>query len=260
MRALWSGSISFGLINIPVKLYSASKARPLSFRLLEKHSQCEIKFQRICETNHKEVKYEDIVKGYEYGEGDYIVLTDEDFKKASARESRSIDIVSFSDEDDIDPKYYEKPYYLEPDKKAAKAYALLREALDETNKVAIAKFVIRDKQHLSAIKPEEGVLVLNQLRFEDEIRPPKGLDIPGRKAATKQELKMAETLVSQLSQKFDPKKFHDTYTEKLMKIIEAKAKGRKVKPAAERKQPKGEVFDLMAALKASLEDKKVKAR
>src|ERR1043165_9604275 len=134
MRPLWSGSLSFGLINVPVKLYSASRARPLNFRLLEKHSQCEIQYKRVCEKNHKEVPYEDIVKGSEYRKGDYVVLTDADFKKAQAKESSTIDIVSFSEEEEIDPQYSEKPYYLEPDKKAAHAYGLLREALEKSGR------------------------------------------------------------------------------------------------------------------------------
>ena len=258
MRSLWSGSLSFGLINIPLKLYSASKARPLSFKLLEKHTQCEISFQRVCKTNHKEVPYHDIVKGYEYREGDYVVLTDDDFRKAAAKESRTIDIICFSDEDEIDPKFYEKPYYLEPDKKAAKAYALLRQALGDSQKVAIAKFVMRDKQHLAAIKCEDDILVLNQLRFMDEIRKPSGLVIPKKGKYTKKELAIAKKLVDQLTEEFKPEKFKDTYTDKIMGIIKAKAKGKKPKAEKTEPEPEGEVFDLMAALKASLNEKKVK--
>jgi len=254
MRPLWSGSLSFGLINIPLKLYSASRPRPLNFRMLEKHSQCEIQFKRICSKNHKEVSYENIVKGYEYRKGDYVVLTDEDFKKAKAEDSRTIEVVSFSDEDDIDPKYYEKPYYLEPDKKAARAYGLLREALEKSGKVAIAKFVMRDKQHLATIKTEQGVLVLNQLRFEDEIRPPQGLDLPKTQKYPKKELDLAQHLIDKLTEKFRPEKFKDTYTDKLMKIINAKAKGKKPPVVGKDQEPKGEVFDLMAALKASLDE------
>jgi DNA end-binding protein Ku len=252
MRALWSGSLSFGLINIPLKLYSASRPRPLNFRLLQKHSQ--------CETNHKEVPYEDIVKGYEYRKGDYMVLTDEDFKKAQAEDSRAIEVVSFSEEEDIDPKYYEKPYYLEPDKKAQRAYSLLRQALQDTGKVAIAKFVMKDRQHLAAIKTEGNVLVLNQLRFEDEIRPPEGLAIPKAGQYPKKELDLAVHLINKLTAKFRPEKFKDTYTDKLLKIITAKAKGKKPPKVGKEQQPKGEVFDLMAALKASLDKDKSRAR
>lgn len=260
MRPIWSGAISFGLINIPLKLYSASKARPLSFKMLEKHSQCEISFQRICKTNHKQVSYDDIVKGYEYKKGDYVVLTDADFEKAKAKESETIDIVSFTDEDEIDPKFYEKPYYIEPDKKATKAYALLREALSKSKKVAIAKFVMRDKQHLAAIKCEDNVLVLIQLRFMDEIRTSKELNIPKKNEFSKKELSIAEKLVDQLTESFKPEEFKDTYTDKILGIIKAKAKGKKPKMAKEEDEPKGEVFDLMAALKESLETKKVKSR
>lgn len=262
MRSLWSGSITFGLINIPVKLYSASKARPLSFKLLEKHSQCEIQFQRICKGNHKPVPYEDIVRGYEYKPGEYVVLDDKDFQRAQVEEeSREIDIVSFADQEEIDPKYYEKPYYLEPDKKALKAYSLLREVLKKSEKVGIAKFVMRDKQHLAAIKTEGDILVLNQLRFTDEIRDPKELSLPKRKEFNAKELGIAQRLVDQLTEKFKPEEFKDTYTEKLLEIIKAKAKGTKPRVKKQDEEPKGEVFDLMEALKASLNDKKkVKAR
>jgi DNA end-binding protein Ku len=253
MRPLWSGAISFGLINIPVKLYSASKARPLNFKLLQKHSECEISFQRVCKKNHKEVPYEDIVKGYQIKPGEYVVLDDKDFEKAKADESREIDIVSFADEAEIDPKFYEKPYYLEPDKKAMKAYSLLREVLKQSNKVGIAKFVMRDKQHLAAVKTEDDVLVLNQLRFVDEIRPAKELGIPKKSDFSKKELGIAQRLVDQLTEKFKPEQFKDTYTDKMLEIIKAKAKGVKPKVQEEEDEPKGEVFDLMAALKASLE-------
>src|SRR6476469_2312408 len=195
MRSLWSGSISFGLINIPVKLYSASKSRPLSFKLLQKHSECEISFQRVCKTNHKTVPYEDIVRGYEIKKGEYVVLEDKDFEKAKMDESREIDIVSFADEKEIDPKFYEKPYYLEPDKNALKAYSLLREVLKKSGKVGIAKFVMRDKQHLAAVKTEDDVLVLNQLRFMDEIRPADELSIPKKKEFSTKELGIAQKLV-----------------------------------------------------------------
>jgi DNA end-binding protein Ku len=168
--------------------------------------------------------------------------------------------VSFSEENDIDPIYYEKPYYLEPDKKATHAYALLREALVRTGKVAIAKFVMKDRQHLAAIKTDENILVLNQLRFQDEIRPPEGLLIPKKKKFSKRELSLAEDLINKLTQKFEPEKFKDTYADKLLKIIQAKAKGKKPVVSKKEEDPKGEVFDLMTALKESLEKDKVKTR
>ncbi len=253
MRSLWSGAISFGLINIPVKLYSASKARPLNFKLLQKHSECEISFQRVCKTNHKEVPYEDIVRGFAVKPGEYVVLEDKDFEKAKVDESREIDIVSFANEKEIDPKFYEKPYYLEPDKKAVKAYSLLREVLKKSGKVGIAKFVMRDKQHLAVIKSQDDVLVLNQMRFMDEIRPAKELDIPKKKEFSAKELGIAQRLVDQLTEDFKPEQFKDTYTDKILEIIKAKAKGIKPKIKQDDDEPKGEVFDLMAALKASLE-------
>jgi DNA end-binding protein Ku len=190
--------------------------------------------------------------------GDYVVLTDEDFKKAKAEETRTIEIISFSDEDDIYPKYYEKPYYLEPDKKAERAYALLREALKKAGKVAVAKFVMKDKQHLAAIKTEDNVLVLNQLRFQDEIRTPEGLNIPKKKSFSKKEIDLTEKLITALTEKFVPEKFKDTYTDKIMAIIKAKAKGKHPPVTEAENAPQGEVFDLMAALKASLDKEKVK--
>jgi DNA end-binding protein Ku len=253
MRALWSGSISFGLINIPVRLFSASRARALNFKLLEKHSQCEIQYVRICAANHKEVPYQDIVRGYEYKKGDYVVLTDEDFKKAQSQDLKNIDIVSFAKAEEIDAKFYEKPYYLEPDKKAQHAYSLLSKALEETKTVAIAKFVLHERQHLAAIKSEDNILVLNQLRFLDEIRPPKDLSIPKAGKIPGKELSMAKNLIAELSQRFQPEHFKDTYTDRLLQIIQARAKGRTPPKRAKEKLPHGEVFDLMSALKSSLE-------
>ena len=260
MRSLWSGSLSFGLINIPIKLYSASAERSLSFTLLDKHGNCPISYVKVCRGNHKEIPKEDIVKGYEYQKGDYVVLDQADFKKAAPKKTELIDIVQFSNLGEIEPIYFEKPYYIEQDKKAAKEYALLRDALAETKKVAIAKFVLRDKEHIAAIKADGNALVLHQLRFQDEIKKNE-VSVPERASYTDKELDVATALVKQLSKKFDAKKFHDTYTEELEEIIEAKAKGKTIKVAKSEKAPRTtQMKDLMKMLKMSLEQESKKEK
>jgi DNA end-binding protein Ku len=254
MRALWNGTLSFGLINIPVKLYSASLERALSFKLIDKNGNCPISYIKVCRSNHKEVSKEDIVRGYEYQKGDYVVLDENDFKKAAPKKTGQIDILQFSDENEIDKKYFEKPYYVEPDKKSAKAYVLLRDALKESGKVAIASFIMKDKEHIAAVAAEGNILVLNQLRYQDEIRKPE-LEIPEGKYS-KSELDMAFTLIKKLTKKFDPKKYKDTYTEELEKIIAAKARGKRIKlkegtPA----KTSTEMQDLMKMLRKSLAEK-----
>lgn len=258
MRSIWSGSISFGLINIPIKLYSASKERELSFKLLEKETLCPISYAKVCRSNQKAVKYEDIVKGYEYEKGDYVVLLDEDFKRANARKTKAIDIVQFVDEDEVDPNYFEKPYYLEPDKRAAKAYALLREALRRSKKVAIAKFVLRDKEHLAAVRPQGNILVLNQMRFAEELRKPE-VDVPKRGDFSEKEIDMALALIGQLTEHFKPEDFKDTYTADLKQVIAEKAKGKTPRKKGEEPVPTTDVVDLMAVLKESLEKHRTRA-
>ncbi len=255
MRSLWSGALSFGLINIPVKLYSAAKDRSISFKLFDKHGNCPVSYVRICRSNHKEVPYEDIVKGYEYQKGDYVVLDDKDFEKASPKKTDQIEIIQFSNWKEIEPMYYEKPYYIEPDKKSVKAYTLLRDALTKSKKVAIARFIMREKEHIAAIVPDGEILVLHQLRYQDEIRQNRDIDVPKTSAHSKSEEDMALALVTQLTKKFDPSKFHDTYTEELEKIIRAKAKGKTIKGPMKSPYAKTtEMKDLMKLLKESLNE------
>jgi DNA end-binding protein Ku len=255
MRSIWSGSISFGLVNIPVRLYSGSLSHEgLDLDMLHKEDQSPIRYARVCRQDGKEIPYDHIVKGYEYQEGDYIVLTKEDFKKADVRKTKTIDIKQFVDEHEIDTRYFEKPYYLEPVKGAGKAYALLREALERSNKVALAKYVLRSRDNMAALKPVGKVLVLNQLRFPADVREPVNLNLPSKKEASEDEVKMALALISQLTKHFVPEDWHDTYTEELEEIIEQKAKGKK--PKARGKAPNDtKVKDLMATLKASLKQK-----
>lgn len=253
MRAIWNGSVSFGLVNIPVRLYSGLDSREeLELHMLHKKDLSPIRYARVCTKDGKEIPYDEIVKGYEYGEGDYIVLTEEDYARADARRTRTIDIEGFVEEGAIDVRYYEKPYYLEPQKGAAHAYALLREALEQSGKVGIGRFVMRNRENLAVLKPVGRVIALTQIRFPAELRAPGQLELPEAGQAKGRELEMALSLIGQLSRPFEPDAYHDTYTEALKEVIAERAKGRKPKakgeaPAATRVQ------DLMEALRASLE-------
>jgi DNA end-binding protein Ku len=255
MRAIWSGSISFGLVNIPVKLYSASQTHQgLDLDMLHKADTAPIRYTRICSKDGQEVPYDEIVKGFQYKKGEYVVLTEEDFQKADVRQTKTLDIKQFTDESEIDSRYYEKPYYLEPEEGAERAYALLRDALEKSGKVALAKYAMRARDNMGAIKPDGRVLVLNQMRFPADLRGPGELKFPDTKAGA-EELKMALALIDQLTKSFIPEDWHDTYTEKLEVIIAEKAKGRKPKARGEAPK-KTKITDLMATLKASLNDSK----
>ncbi len=252
MRALWTGSISFGLINIPVKLYSAADTRDgIDLHMLHAPDQGKIRYAKICETEDKEVPYEEIVKAYEYDDDKFVILTDKDFEAAEGEHTSTVDIAQFSEEDEVDIRYLEKPYYLEPTKGGEKAYALLREALKKADKIAVARFVLRDREHLAAIKPVGSALVLNQMRFPADLHTPGSLNLPPQHKATPSELEMAEKLIKQLTKPFIPEDFHDSYTEELEDRIKAKVKHQpvaKTKPASHKP-----TTDLMAALVASLE-------
>lgn len=258
MRPMWSGALSFGLINIPIKVLSATQEHPLSFDMLHNKDLSPIRFARICKEDGKEIPYEDIVKGYEYQKGEYVVISEEDFKQVNPKRVKTIDIQEFTNEDEVDPIYFEKPYYLEPDKGAAKAYNLLCEALTQSKKVGIAKFIFRNKEHLGLIKPLKNVLILFQLRFATEVRAMKDLDIPETES-NKKEVEMAIKLIEQLSSPFQPENYKDTYTEELLEIIDQKVKGIKPKKKGKEPQAPSKVHDIMSLLKASLKsDKKEK--
>ena len=252
MRAIWSGSVSFGLVNIPVKLYSAVGEDRINFDLLHAHDMSRIRYARVCKAEEKEVANEDIVKGYEYSKGEYVVIDDEDFKKANLRRTSTIEISGFTGAEKIDSIFYEKPYYLEPDKGAAKAYALLREALNKSGKVGIAGFVMRNKEHLAILKPEGDVLVLNQIRFYGDLRDTHGLTIPSVDFS-KGELEMALSLVAQLEKDFVPADHKDLYTAELKSLIQDKVKGRPPKARGVAPKPT-DVDELMDALRKSLEN------
>jgi DNA end-binding protein Ku len=254
MRAIWNGSISFGLINIPVKLYSASETRGgIELSMFRKRDMAPIGYKKVAKTDGREVSFGETIKAYEYQPGEYVEISEEDFEQASSEKSKTVDIVEFADEHELDVRYFEKPYYLEPDRGADKPYALLREALTKSGKIAVARFVLRNREHLAAIKPVGRALVLNQMRFPSDIRTPGSLKLPDSKLASAKEVDMALKLVDQLTEPFIPEDFHDTYTQELEKIIEAKVKGLKPK-AVGKKKPSGGTGDLMAALKASLEE------
>jgi DNA end-binding protein Ku len=252
MRAIWSGAISFGLVNIPVKLYSGTSAEhSLDLDMLSKKDLAPIRYARISTATNKEVEWKDIVKGYEVEKGKYVVINDEDFKKASPEKTNTIDIVQFVDEKEIDSIYYEKPYYLVPDKGAAKPYTLLMKALEKAKKVAVATCVIRNREHIFSLKPFSGeILMLEQLRYADQINAVPEIK-NGNAKVTQQEINLALKLIDQLTEKFKPESFKDTYTDTMKKLIEAKAKGKKISaPTVEKKT--AAVKDLMSVLKESL--------
>lgn len=257
MRAIWTGSISFGLINIPVKLYSAVQESTLDLDLLDSRDHANIKFLRINEKTGKEVVYADIVKGFKVDDK-YVILEETDFDAADSEKTKLIEIVNFVAEKEIDSIYYEQPYYVEPDKGAMKAYALLRDALRNSGKVGITTFVLRNKEGLATLKPYKNAIVLNRIRFTQEIRNTVDLKLPEVSQTKTKEIDMANKLVEQLTEKFDITAFQDTYTEKLLKIIHNKAKGKKSK-VTKMKIVHKQSDDLMGMLKASLESKKMKS-
>jgi DNA end-binding protein Ku len=253
MRAIWSGAIGFGLVNIPVKLFSAIAPSELDLDMLDKKDHANIKFQRVNANTGREVKWENIVRGYKLDDR-YVVLTDDDFEKASPEKTKMIEITEFIEEKEIPSIYYETPYYLQPEKSGSKAYVLLKDALEKSGKVGLGSFVLRNRESLVIIKPYEDILMLNKIRFGEEIRDVSEVKVP---SATNKpaELKMAMQLIDQLTTEFDIERYKDSYSDKLMKLIKDKAKGRKTT-----KSPLRVVHspskDLMAQLKASLGGKK----
>ena len=257
MRSIWTGAIGFGLVNIPVKLYSATQGSEISLDMLDKNDQSRIKYQRINEKSGKPVEWNDIVKGYKL-ENDYVILDEKDFEAANAKKTKTIEISDFVAEEEIDSIYYEMPYYLEPDKSGVRAYALLREALKKTKKVGVASFVMRSKEGLAILRPSGNVILLNRIRFQEEIRDYTELHLPDAPEIKKAELDMAISLIDQLTSKFDISAYKDTYTAELMRVINEKAKG-KVPTAPKMKVVHSSTEDLMAQLKASLGTKRKKA-
>lgn len=256
-RAIWSGAIAFGLINIPVKLFSATRENELSFNQLRKSDHSRIKYLRVAAADGQEVPYDQIVKGFEVEDGRYVVIEDEDIKNASPKKTQSIEILSFANEDEIDSVYFDKPYYLGPDKNAARAYSLLREALKQSKKVAVAKFILRTKENLAILKPEGDALILNQIRYQSEVREADGLNLPGAGEVKDSELDLALNLVNQLTLPFEPEKYQDTFTAEIKRIIEQKAQGLTPEVVgAAPEQTRDD--DLLASLRASIEASKAR--
>ena len=249
-RAIWSGAISFGLVNVPVRMYSAIAEQDVHFHLLHSKDDSRIGYDKVCKKEGKPVPDDEIVKGYEVSEGKYVYVTDEDFEAAAGESYRSIDIQDFVDVDEVDPIYFERTSYLGPADGAEKPYALLVRAMEESGLVGIATYVMRDKQQLGCLRVRDGLIVLEKMFFADEIRPTKGI-APRRTSVGKQELAMALDLIDRFRGSFEPEKYEDTYREALLRVIDRKRKGKDVhvEPAAEREEP----VDLLEALRASVE-------
>jgi DNA end-binding protein Ku len=252
-RALWKGSISFGLVNIPIELHTAVRDHRPHFRMLHAKDTSPVRFERVCIRDGHPVAWEDLVKGYEYEKGRFVVVTKEDFRAAALEKTRTIDIIDFVDADEIDDRFFETPYYLVPTKGGEPAYALLREAMRDSGRIGVAKFILRDAQHLAAVEVIDQAIVLSVMRFADELVDVGQFDFPAAKNIRAQELQMARSLVNSLAAKWDPAKYTDQYRENLMKIIKAKLKGRKVELAAGEERRGAEVVDLMERLRRSLE-------
>jgi DNA end-binding protein Ku len=252
-RAIWSGSVSFGLVNVPVKLVTATSSKDVRFHQLHASDGARINQRRVCSADGEEVEYGDIVKGYDLGGGNYVVVEPDELASIDPESSRTLDIEEFVDLDEIDPLYFDHSYYLLPDDRAAKPYALLVEAMERTKKVALGRFVLRTKQYWATLRAREGALVLATMLYEDEVVDPVDLEVPTTEsvAPTEKEVKMATALVESLAGPFDPGKYHDDHRDKVMALIEAKAEGQVIAApvAAEASAP---VVDLMAALEASL--------
>jgi len=251
-RALWKGSISFGLVNIPIELHTAVRDHRPKFRMLHAKDKSPVRFQRVCQRDGQPVAWEDLVRGYEYQKGRFVVITKEDFQAAALDKTRTIDIVDFVKADEIDDRYFETPYYLVPTAGGERAYALLREAIRDVGRVGIAKFILRDAQHLAAVEVIGDAIVLTVMRFADELVDVKQFEFPDTEGVRRQELDMAKALVNNLAAEWDPSKYTDQYRENLMRIIQAKAKGKEVElePLTEPRQ--AEVVDLMERLRKSL--------
>ena len=253
-RSMWKGSLAFGLVNIPIELYSATRDHRPKFRLLHAKDEAPIRYERVCQTEGKPVGWEDLVKGYEYEKGQFVVLTKDDFKTAAVEKTKTIDIIDFVDPKEVDERYFETPYYLQPAKGAERSYALLREAIRESGKLGVSKIILRDAQHLAAVEAIGDALVLTMMRFSDELADLEDFRFPAKGEIRPAELKMARQLIASLEAEWDPDKYTDEYKENLMRVINAKVKGRAPKLVAEARGPKqAEVVDLMARLRASLE-------
>ena len=256
MRAIWKGNISFALVSIPISLFSATRRNELSFHYLHKKDMSPVSYKRFCDTEDTVVPWEEITKGYEYEKGQYIEITDEDLDKADVELTKTIQIVEFVKEDEIDPVFFDKPYYLEPQKGGDRPYAQMRDALAQSKKVGIAKVVLKSREHLAAVKAVGDMMTLQTMRFAHEIVATDELNLPKKAEISKKEMDLANTLINSMSDTFDPKKYKDDYYDKVMQIIQMKVAG--VSPAAPAAKAAGpsNVVDLMEILKQSLNETK----
>lgn len=254
MRAIWKGSISFGLVNIPIAVYPATRREELKFRLLRAKDHSPVNYKRVAEKDGKEVPWDQIVKGYEYQKGKFVVLDEKDFQRVDLEATQTVDIQDFVNLEEIDPMYFYKPYHLEPQKGGDKAYVLLREALADSNKVGIAKVVIKTRQYLAGVKPLKHALVLELMHFAKELSDAEKLNVPKKLEVGKREKEMAKALVESMSSKWDPEKYHDDYREALMEVIEEKVEsgGKEIEEKPKGKKASTKVIDLVAVLQASL--------
>jgi DNA end-binding protein Ku len=255
-HSIWNGSINFGLVTIPVKLLTAVRTNELAFHLLHKADGGRIHNERVCDACGKKVDWSDLVRGYEYERGEYVILTDEDLARANVEASRSVDIVEFASLGEIDPMLFDVPYYLEPERKGRHAYVLLREALKRAGKVGVARVVLRAREHLAALRPNGRALVVETMHWADEIVAPSMLDLPREEDTPAAELRAANMLIDAMTTRFDPTRFHDRYREQLTRLIEARAQGRPAPKAKGKARPPSRVVDLVSILKRSLAESK----
>jgi DNA end-binding protein Ku len=255
-RAIWTGALSFGLVNIPVEVHTAVRDSRPRFRMLHAKDKSPISFERVCQKDGKSVAWNDLVKGYEYEKGRFVVLTKEDIAAAALEKTRRIDILDFVGGESIDDRYFDKPYYLTPGRGGDASYALLREAIRASQRIGIAKFVLRDVQHLAALEAIGDALVLSTLRFADELVDASTLGFPSAKAVRKKELDLAKTLVNSLAAEWTPEKYTDDYRENLMRIIKARMKGKTARLVSEEPERDSNVVDLMERLRQSLASSK----
>ncbi|MDF5755495.1 Ku protein [Spongiactinospora sp. TRM90649] len=253
MRSIWKGAISFGLVTIPVKLYSATEQRDVTFHQVHRADGGRIRYKRVCTVDGEEVAYADIAKGYELATGEIVVLTDEDFEDLPLSTSRRIDVLQFTPAEQIDPIYFAKSYYLEPDAQGAKPYVLLRDALERSGQVAVVKIALRQRESLATLRVRDGIFVLETMLWPDEIRGAEFGFLDEDIDVRPQELKMAESLIDTMASDFEPSEYHDSYREALQKVIEAKVEGREVVQPEAGEEEAGPAVDLMAALRASVD-------
>lgn len=251
MRAIWKGHISFALVTIPVSLFSATKRNEISLHYLHKGDLSPVSYKRFCDEEDKEVAWEDLTRGYEYEKGQYIEITDEDLDKADVELTKTIQVMEFVSESEIDPVYFDKPYYLEPQKGGERAYALMRDALAHSGKVGIARVVLKSREHLAAVKPVGKMIMLGMMRFAHEIVSPSELNLPDASVPSGKEMDLARTLIDSMTDTFEPEKYRDDYYDKVLAVIQAKIQGVSLKPGQPAPKP-GKVIDLMEVLKQSL--------